>query len=172
MASRPAPARPALIGDETPQAQTRALFLECLALIERLHRRLLDVLKDYLERENITDLNPVQALLVYNIGGNEMTAGELKTRGYYQGSNVSYNLKKLVEMGYLCHQRAEHDRRAVRISLTEKGAQISELIDSMYQEQLDELVGDGLLGPDDMTTLRRNLRNLERFWSDRLRYCD
>lgn len=170
MASRPA--RPALIGDETPQAQTRTLFLECLALIERLHRRLLDVLKDHLDHENIADLNPVQALLVHNIGGNEMTAGELKTRGYYQGSNVSYNLKRLVETGYLDHQRADHDRRAVRISLTEKGHRIRELIDGMYQEQLDELVGDGLLAAEDMTTLRRNLRNLERFWSDRLRYLD
>ncbi|GAB4134310.1 MAG: MarR family winged helix-turn-helix transcriptional regulator [Rhodothalassiaceae bacterium] len=170
MATRPA--RPALIGDETPEAQTRALFLDCLALVERLHRRLLDVLKDQLERAGWSEINPVQALLVYNIGENEMTAGELKTRGYYQGSNVSYNLKKLVEMGYIDHQRADHDRRAVRISLTEKGYKIRDLIEAMYQEQLTELMQDALLNPDDMIALRRNLRNLERFWSDRLRFAD
>ncbi|GAB4576333.1 MAG: winged helix DNA-binding protein [Rhodothalassiaceae bacterium] len=170
MATRPA--RPALIGDETPEAQTRALFLDCLALVERLHRRLLDVLKDQLERAGWSEINPVQALLVYNIGESEMTAGELKTRGYYQGSNVSYNLKKLVEMGYIDHQRADHDRRAVRISLTEKGYKIRDLIEAMYQEQLAELMQDALLNPDDMIALRRNLRNLERFWSDRLRFSD
>lgn len=164
------PARQTLMGDETPQAQNKALFLDCLSLVERLHRRLLDVLKDYLEREGCSEINPVQALLVYNIGDHEMTAGELKSRGYYQGSNVSYNLKKLVEMGYIDHKRAEHDRRAVRISLTEKGYEIRALIDRMYSEQLDELMDDGLIGTDDMTVLRRNLRNLERFWSDRLRY--
>lgn len=159
-----------LMGDETPQAQTKALFLDCLGLVERLHRRLLDVLKDRLEQIGCSDLNPVQALLIYNIGGHEMTAGELKSRGYYQGSNVSYNLKKLVEMGYIDHQRAEHDRRAVRISLTEQGHKIRTMIDEMYLEQLDELLSDGLLSPDEMTSLRRTLRNLERFWSDKLRF--
>ncbi len=168
MATRPA--RPALIGDETPQAQMKALFLDCLSLIERLHRRLLDVIKDHLERAGRSDLNPVQALLVYNIGDDELTAGELKTRGYYQGSNVSYNLKKLVEMGYIDHQKAEHDRRAVRVSLTEKGQEIHDLVETLYQEQLDELLEDTLLVQEDMVTLRRTLRNLERFWSDRLRY--
>ena len=66
-------------------------------MVERLHRLLLDVIKDEFERLGIIDMNPVQALLLFNIGDNEVTAGELKTRGYYQGSNVSYNLKKLVE---------------------------------------------------------------------------
>ncbi|GAK33345.1 transcriptional regulator [Iodidimonas nitroreducens] len=165
------PGTAGLIGDETPEAQTKALFLDCLALVERLHRRLLDVLKDHLDREGCSDLNPVQALLVYNIGEHEMTAGELKSRGYYQGSNVSYNLKKLVEMGYIDHQRAEHDRRAVRISLTDRGYKIRKLIDSMYLEQLDELLQDGLINSDEMIALRRNLRNLERFWSDRLRFA-
>ncbi len=168
MATRPA--RPALIGDETPQAQMKALFLDCLSLIERLHRRLLDVIKDHLERAGRSDLNPVQALLVYNIGDDELTAGELKTRGYYQGSNVSYNLKKLVEMGYIDHQKAEHDRRAVRVSLTEKGHEVRDLVEALYQEQLDELLEDTLLAQEDMVALRRTLRNLERFWSDRLRY--
>ncbi len=76
-------------------------YLEALALVERLHRLLLDVIKDEFERVGIIEINAVQALLLFNIGDNEVTAGELKTRGYYQGSNVSYNLKKLVDMGYM-----------------------------------------------------------------------
>ena len=64
-------------------------YLEALSLVERLHRLLLDVIKDEFERVGVLEINAVQALLLFNIGDNEVTAGELKTRGYYQGSNVS-----------------------------------------------------------------------------------
>src|ERR1700748_965400 len=79
----------------------RGEYLQALRLIERLHRLLLDVIKDEFDRRGGAELNSVQALLLYNIGESELTAGELKTRGYYLGSNVSYNLKKLVDMGYI-----------------------------------------------------------------------
>ncbi len=79
----------------------RTQYLESLTLVERLHRRLLDVIKDEFDRRGRGDVNSVQALLLYNIGDKEVTAGELRTRGYYLGSNVSYNVKKLVDMGYL-----------------------------------------------------------------------
>lgn len=160
----------AMLGDESVEFQNKSLFLDCLGLIERLHRRLLDVIKERLDRIGLSELNPVQALLIYNIGEHEMTAGELKSRGYYQGSNVSYNLKKLVEMGYIHHERSEHDRRAVRVSLTEKGQEICDHIDRIYVEHLDELIGDELMTADDLKVLRRNLRNLERFWTDSLRF--
>lgn len=150
--------------------QPKFQFLDILSLVERLHRRLLDVLKKHLEAIGRNDLNPVQALLLYNIGDHEMTAGELKSRGYYQGSNVSYNLKKLVEMGYMRHERSDYDRRAVRISLTDKGASIRDEIDGLYMRQLDELMQDELMSGDDLKVLRRNLRNLERFWSDKLHF--
>lgn len=148
----------------------KIMFHDILSLVERLHRRLLDVIKNYLEKIGREDLNPVQALLLYNIGSNETTAGELKTRGYYQGSNVSYNLKKLVEMGYMCHERSDYDRRAVRISLTDKGHEVRKHIDDLYQNQLNELLADELLSQDELKGLRRALRNLERFWSDKLHF--
>ena len=88
-------------------------YMDTLAMVERLHRLLLDVIKDEFERLGLLDINSVQALLLFNISDNEVTAGELKSRGYYQGSNVSYNLKKLVESGYMHHKRCEIDRRAV-----------------------------------------------------------
>jgi DNA-binding MarR family transcriptional regulator len=102
-------------------AEVRPAYLEALTLVERLHRRLLDVIKDEFDRRGRSDVNSVQALLLYNISDKELTAGELRTRGYYLGSNVSYNVKKLAESGYLHHARSRVDRRAVRISLTEKG---------------------------------------------------
>jgi DNA-binding MarR family transcriptional regulator len=92
--------------------QIRPFYLEALTMVERLHRRLLEVIKDELDRRSRADINSVQALLLYNIGEKELTAGEVRTRGYYLGSNVSYNLKKLVEMGFLDHQRSCIDRRS------------------------------------------------------------
>src|SRR6476659_7160074 len=99
-------------------------YMVSLKLVERLHRRLLDVIKDEFDRMGRSDVNSVQALLLFNIGDAELTAGELRTRGYYLGSNVSYNLKKLVDTGFIKHQRSREDRRSVRVSLTPKGLQV------------------------------------------------
>src|SRR4030088_625177 len=118
------------------QAPVQPLYLEALTLVERLHRRLLDVIKDEFERRGRADINSVQALLLYNIGDKELTAGELRTRGYYLGSNVSYNLKKLVEMGFLDHQRSRVDRRSVRIKLTEKGIEVRDIVDALYHKHV------------------------------------
>ena len=104
--------------------QLKPRYLECLNLVERLHRQLLDVIKDELDRRGERVVNSVQALLLFNIGDQELTAGELRTRGHYLGSNVSYNLKKLVESGYIHHERSDVDRRSVHVSLTDKGAAI------------------------------------------------
>ena len=108
----------------------KPLYLEALTLVERLHRRLLDVIKDEFDRSGRSDVNAVQALLLFNIGESELTAGELRTRGYYLGSNVSYNLKKLVEMGYIHHQRSRMDRRSVRVSLTDKGHEVAKIVNA------------------------------------------
>ncbi len=160
-----------LVGsDEMPEGLTRGNFLESLRLIERLHRRMLDILKLRLDETGRTDINSVQALLLYNIGEHEMTAGELRTRGYYLGSNVSYNLKKLVEMGYIVHERSEHDRRAVRIRLSDKGSEVSTLISALYDEQLGALVKSDLLDEEGIKDMRNSLRNLERFWADQIGY--
>ncbi|MCX7899923.1 MAG: winged helix DNA-binding protein, partial [Methylocystis sp.] len=112
--------------------EVRPVYLEALTLVERLHRRLLDVIKDEFDRRDRGDVNSVQALLLYNIGDKELTASELRTRGYYLGSNVSYNVKKLVEMGYLHHARSRLDRRSVRISLTPKGKEIHDIVSQLY----------------------------------------
>ncbi|HJR55870.1 MAG TPA: winged helix DNA-binding protein, partial [Rhizomicrobium sp.] len=105
----------------------RKSYLETLNLVERLHRQLLDVIKDELDRRDEREINSVQALLLFNVGDQELTAGELRTRGYYLGSNVSYNLKKLVEMGFLDHQRSRVDRRSVRIRLTDTGREVRDI---------------------------------------------
>jgi DNA-binding MarR family transcriptional regulator len=148
----------------------RPLYLETLTLVERLHRRLLDVIKDEFDRQGRADINAVQALLLYNIGEKDLTAGELRTRGYYLGSNVSYNLKKLVEMGYLDHQRSRVDRRSVRIKLTDKGREVRDIVEVLYQKQIGTVTQVGGINSDEFATLNKSLQRLERFWTDQILY--
>ena len=125
--------------DMAPDTQ----YLELLQLVERLHRQLLDVVKDELDREGLDDLNSVQALLLFNIGDQELTAGELRTRGHYLGSNVSYNLKKLVDAGYIRHERSAVDRRSVRVSLTESGSAVRAQLNKLFDRQAGLAAGGG-----------------------------
>ena len=148
----------------------KPLYLEALTLVERLHRRLLDVIKDEFDRSGRSDVNAVQALLLFNIGGSELTAGELRTRGYYLGSNVSYNLKKLVEMGYIHHQRSRMDRRSVRVSLTDKGREIADIVNALYERHVRSIYQVGGIAADDFRNLNRSLQRLERFWTDQILY--
>jgi DNA-binding MarR family transcriptional regulator len=145
-------------------------YKETLSMVERLHRLLLDVIKDEFERLGLLDINAVQALLLYNVGEHEVTAGELKTRGYYQGSNVSYNLKKLVEAGYMHHQRCQIDRRAVRVRLTEKGRHIRALVGELFERHAEGLEEKAILNPQSLAALNGTLKSLERYWSDQIRY--
>ena len=148
----------------------RPLYLDALTLVERLHRRLLDVIKDEFDRRGRSDINSVQALLLYNIGDKELTAGELRTRGYYLGSNVSYNLKKLVEMGFLDHQRSRVDRRSVRIRLTDSGREVRDIVEGLYQKHVRTVEQVGGISADEFTTLNKSLHRLERFWTDQILY--
>ncbi len=164
----------AMVGEAIEPATTseaiKPLYLEALTLIERLHRRLLDVIKDEFERAGRADINAVQALLLYNIGNSELTAGELRTRGYYLGSNVSYNLKKLVDQGYINHERSRVDRRSVRVSLSEKGNQVAEIVDRLYDRQIGSIEQVGGIKCEEFATMNKSLQRLERFWTDQILY--
>src|SRR5262245_4587303 len=145
-------------------------YLEALTLVERLHRRLLDVIKDEFDRRGRADINAVQAFLLYNIGEQELTAGELRTRGYYLGSNASYNIKKLVDMGFVDHQRSCMDRRSVRLRLTEKGREVRDIVDALYRKHMRSIEEVGGINPDEFVTLNKSLHRLERFWTDQILY--
>jgi DNA-binding MarR family transcriptional regulator len=145
-------------------------YVEALVLIERLHRRLLDVIKDEFERQGDPEVNAVQALLLFNIGDAELTAGELKTRGHYQGSNVSYNLKKLVEAGYVNHERSTSDKRSVRVRLTPRGQEIRRKVDQLYNRQILSITDVAGLSIEEFERLNKALARLERFWTDQILY--
>ncbi|TKT81417.1 winged helix DNA-binding protein [Aquamicrobium sp. LC103] len=148
----------------------RSLYMESLQLVERLHRRLLDVIKDEFDRNGRSDINAIQALLLFNIGNAELTAGELRSRGYYLGSNVSYNLKKLVDLGFINHQRSRIDRRSVRVSLTEKGQEVAEVVGKLYERHIGSIEQVGGINQDEFRQMNRALQRLDRFWNDTIAY--
>jgi DNA-binding MarR family transcriptional regulator len=153
-----------------PDLPIANLYLETLTMVERLHRRLLDVIKDEFDRRGRSDVNPIQALLLYNIGDKELTAGELRAKGYYLGSNVSYNVKKLVEDGFLHHARSRIDRRAVRISLTEKGQDVHQIVAGVYAKHARTVEQIGGVAGGELARVNVSLQRLERYWTDQIKY--
>ena len=152
------------------EGDIKTLYLDSLTLVERLHRRLLDVIKDEFDRKGRSDINPVQALLLFNIGNTELTAGELRSRGYYLGSNVSYNLKKLVDQGYINHQKSRVDRRSVRVSLTNAGMEVAEIVDKLYERHIASVEQVGGISNEEFSRMNISLKRLERFWTDQILY--
>ena len=144
-------------------------YLNIVRLVERLHRLFLDVLRTELRRQGLDDINAVQALLLFNIGESEVVIRDLKDRGYYQGSNVSYNIKKLTEYDYLRQERSPHDRRAVILRLTQKGLDLCEGVRGLQAHLADEMLKVSGSG-DDLIAADKTLHQLERTWTDYVRY--
>ena len=141
-------------------------YLATIIALERMYRQFLEVVKAELDNFGIHDINNVQALILYNIGTDELTVGELTNRGYYLGSNVSYNVKKMVENGYLQQKRSTHDRRSVRVSLTESGLDLRTKLDATFARHLEAL--EGYIDRDELVAANASLRKLERFWLQQL----
>lgn len=142
-------------------------YYDSITLIERLHRHYLDVLKVELERAGVLDINNVQSLILYNIGEEELTVGELTVRGYYLGSNVSYNVKKMVENGYLAQERSVHDRRSIRVKLSEKGRKLRDAISALHKQHEKHLL-ESPISNDRLEVMNQTLRDLEAFWNDEM----
>lgn len=148
----------------------RHAYYEAVLLIERVHRHFLEVIKADLDRAGIQDINNIQALILYNIGVDEMTIGELTARGYYLGSNVSYNVKKMVESQYLVQERSPHDRRSVRIKLSPKGLELHRSVNESLERQSAGLV-NAKISPEELAGTCDILRKLERFWTGMINYA-
>jgi DNA-binding MarR family transcriptional regulator len=148
----------------------RPAYLQTLALVERLHRRLLDVVKDEFARRGDHEVSAVQALLIYNVKDAELTAGELRERGYYLGVNVSHNMKKLVETGYVHRIRAGEGKRAVRFGLTEKGRAVHVVVAELYEKHMVVIERIGGVSGEELSALNQSLIRLERFWIDQIRF--
>ena len=147
----------------------RHSYYEAILVVERLHRHFLEVVKVDLDRRGIQDINNVQALILYNLAEDEMTVGELTARGYYLGSNVSYNVKKMFEAGYLMQERSPHDRRSVRVKLSEKGLALHKSLNESFEKQIG-MLGEAKLADEEIAKSIETLRKLERFWTTLINY--
>lgn len=140
-------------------------YYEAIQLIERLHRHFLDVLKVELDKKGVQDINNVQSMILHNIGVDELTVGELTIRGYYLGSNVSYNVKKMVENGYLIQERSVHDKRSIRVKLSEKGIELNTMLSDMFARHEGQ-ISETDISEDGLNGLNDTLKKLERFWAN------
>lgn len=138
-------------------------YFDAIQLIERLHRYFLDVVKVELDRKGVLDINNVQSMILYNIGHEEMTVGELTLRGYYLGSNVSYNVKKMSENGYIDQERSVHDKRSIRVKLTQKGKDLYKILSDMFGRHEGQLKGTELT-PERIKDFIKTMNMFERFW--------
>lgn len=144
-------------------------YYESIQLIERLHRHFLDVLKVELDKKNIQDINNVQCMILYNVGEEEMTVGELTIRGYYLGSNVSYNVKKMVENDYLVQERSVHDKRSIRVRLSDKGKELRTMISEMFARHEGQVEGTEITA-ERLNDMNQTLKMLERFWAQQTNF--
>lgn len=135
-------------------------YFESVVMIERLYRLFLDVVKKELEREKLHDINNVQSIILYHIGMGQITVGELTNRGYYLGSNVSYNLRKMVNFGYVDQIPSPHDKRAIYIKLSEKGLNLHKMLDTLFEKHATEI--------GDIVSISNTLSGLESFWKTKL----
>lgn len=148
----------------------KSLYLESLQLVERLHRSLLEVIRDEFERSGRCDLTAVQALLLFHIDGSELTAGALRARGFYPGTNASYTIRKLVELGFIHHERSTADRRSVRIRLTAKGREVAAMVARLCERHVGAIEEMGGISAGEVEQMNRALQRLDRFWNDTITY--
>jgi len=148
----------------------REPYLQAVTLVKRLHRRLLELIKDGLDRRGLNEINSVQALLLYNIGDQELSVGDLRSRGYYLGTNVSYNVKKLAELQFVKYQRAASDRRSVRVQLTAKGQEVYAFVADLYDKHASTVEQAGGIDVCEFAGLTKLLTRLERFWTHQVVY--
>ncbi|MTI09646.1 MarR family transcriptional regulator [Rhodospirillaceae bacterium RKSG073] len=144
---------------------------ELITLVERLHRRFLDLVRLELQNNGIRDINAVQALVLTNIGEGEVLVRDLIERGYYLGQNVNYSIRKLVDYGYLEQQRDEHDKRSVRVKVTDQGKEILPLVEkAVTVGQHDDEANDNSMTEGEMADLCSKLKLIERGWSEQVQY--
>jgi DNA-binding MarR family transcriptional regulator len=140
----------------------RHSYMESVRLIEQLHRRYLDVVQNELKAQGVDDINNVQALMILHIGMTELAVTDLLKRGYYLASNVSYNVRKLAEAGYLTQERSTADRRSVRLRLTSKGLAQHERLAEMIERQVLALTE--VTNFKELEAATRIFRHLGDFW--------
>ncbi|MDR0695195.1 MAG: MarR family winged helix-turn-helix transcriptional regulator [Holosporales bacterium] len=132
---------------------------------EKNYRLFLDIIKQELDSIGAVDINAIQAFILMNINDNVVTIGEVITRGYYIGSNASYNIKKMTMNNYIHQTQSDFDKRAAYLKLTQKGLNLcNKLYDSVnnYLKIFETSIG----GDFDIDQCIGVMKKIEHFWKD------
>lgn len=141
--------------------ETDLSYFNIIVEIERIGRLFLELLKIEIDRLGVRDINNIQMMLLFNIGDQHITTGELTLRGYYIGTNVTYNLRQLIQNGYLCQERSITDRRSSYVFATPKGKKLNAVVKEIFTRHQEKIVGFSN-NKEDLTTLFTNLKLFER----------
>lgn len=156
---------------EVATALHPVMHLDLMRVIERMHRRHLDLLRADLMRHGVDDVSPAQVMMLFTIGTGDISVRNLIERGYYLGSNASYSLKRLIEAGYVQRTTSERDRRSARLRLSDKGLELCRLVRTVDQDYQVRLVR-GQDQAHDLNVTYRTLVRLEQEWTQAVRYPD
>lgn len=154
----------------TPSSHPRQDYLRTLLLLDQAYHQLLNAIRYELDRRGIRTLNNVQALLIYNFGKRVFRVSELRAQGLYSGSNISYNLQKLVDLGYIRREGCSNDRRAALVQLTSKGEEIRDILADLFDRQADLLAPIADISGSDLKGLNAGFEKFGRFWRDQVRF--
>ena len=116
-------------------------YIEAIHLCEKITQDFEELSQNILYSSGIEDLNATQAILLYKISlykGN-ISPKEIGSKRYYNGTNVTYNLNKLKNKGYLEEKKSDIDKRKKNINITKKSDKIISLFDSHFNKQFDFL---------------------------------
>lgn len=160
----------AALQTETMDTETHVAleaYVDLLHTVERAQRQLHETVGSELERAGVSDVTAVQALLLFHLGSETLTAAEIMHSGRYLGSNVSYNLKKLSELGRL---ETTRDGGAPRFAATPSGRAIQQRLWALFNRQHMALQPVCSMKDSDVAAATAALKKLERYWSDQVRY--
>ena len=77
---------------------------------------------------------------------------------------MSYNVKKMVENGYLIQERSPHDRRSFHVHAAEKGVEIYRNLSALFDAHAGELANNRF-DKESLEAANATLNRLQQFWS-------
>ncbi|MDR2598593.1 MAG: MarR family transcriptional regulator [Holosporales bacterium] len=143
----------------------RNCCLELSACGEKAFRVFLDIIKQELDGFGIADISSTQAFILMNVGNNVITMGEVLSRGYYVGSNASYNLKKMIANGYMKQSPSDYDKRASYLSLTDKGLDLCNKLEKSVNKHMSRFESTAA-GKLELERGIKFMKKIESYWQD------
>lgn len=142
------------------------MIRDCLELIDltgRLRHLFLDIVDEELNYLKIRDVTPIQLMMMYNLKADQLAVGSLVERGLYNGTNPSYNIKKLVASGYVIQEKSSHDHRNTMIKLSQKGKDVCSKIDRAFSDHMS-IVEENR--PLSLQKAKESMSILQNFWRE------